>query len=360
MPHHDIPRRALIVILPTRNFLLGMLASLGLFLLMGEGLCRWVTNTGFLYDRMNPVVDITSRPETMDRLRWGSDQPQPLYLLGDSVLGPTAMTQKRLPDSRSNSLSHHLDLLARSSGACAVNLGCDGLLLTDIEALTEYLGQGGPKRVLLLLNFRMFAPEFESGKTSVSRPYLNLHEVPVDSAARIESFLLRHSALFRVTRLLRTLWYQPSQKDFFQRILENTLHLESDPDIQQAALVMKVTPYYPSKTWDPKGAPFQSLERVISNLRTHHIPVMVVLTPQNPSFFGKRFDLASFDANRRLLQTFFQKGQAHGFRYLDWATHYPPTDFLDHCHLTAEGNARYAKDLWNVLQTVSPPEPTHE
>lgn len=356
----NIPRRTLIDVIPTKIFLCGMVTAFCLLIILSEGLSRWVIRSGFLYSRMNPVVDVTSRPETLDRLRWGSAQPNSLYLLGDSVLGPTAMTQKRLPDSRSNSLSHRLDLLARSSRACAVNLGCDGLLLTDIEALSEYLGQGKPKSVLLILNFRMFAPEFESGKTSVSRPYLNLHEVPGDSAARIESFLLRHSALFRVTRLLRTLWYQPSQKDFFQRIFESILHLESDPDIQQAALVMKVAPYYPSRVWDLNGAPFQSLEKTLSNLRLLHIPVMVVLTPQNPSFFGKRFDLVSFETNRRLLRAFLQKRQDPGLHYFDWAAHYPPNDFLDHCHLTPEGNARYASDLWAVLQGGPSQESTHE
>jgi hypothetical protein len=337
-----------------------MLIAFGTMLLVAEGACRWAITTGFLYSHMNPVVEVTSRPEVLDRLHWGASQKNPLYLFGDSVLGPTAMTQKRIPGARRFTLSRQVDLLAESNGACAVNLGSDGLLLPDIEALSQYLEKGKPQSVLLLLNFRMFAPEFESGKTAYSRPFLSLRNPPPDSASRAESFLLRHWVLFRVTRLLRTLWYEPSQKDFFQRILENTLHLESDPDIQQAALVMKAASFYPSKSWDPQGAPLQSLDRVLQNLSRLHIPITVVLTPQNPTFLGKRFDRSSFTANRLTLRKLLQKHLGPDLQYLDWADRYPSQTFLDHCHLTPDGNAQLARDLWSVLKIKPTPETSHE
>jgi hypothetical protein len=270
------------------------------------------------------------------------------------------MTQKRIPKARQLTLARQLNVLAQSTDACAVNLGSDGLLLPDMEALSQYLDRGKPQSVLLLLNFRMFAPEFESGINSLSRPFLNSHDVPSDDTSRAESFLLRHCTLFRVTRLLRTMWYEPSQKDFFQRILENVLRLQSDPDIQQAALVMKMAPYYPSKNWDLQGAPLQSLGKALQNLRGLHIPITVVLTPQNPSFFGSRFDFAAYNANRRILASVLQKYLGSDIHYFDWADHFPPQDFLDHCHLTPDGNAQLALDLWSVLKTDQPSESSHE
>lgn len=331
-----------------RRFLLAAAGAFLVSVFSAEGLCRWAESSGFLFKRMNPIVDLTSRSEVVERLQWGAAQPHALFLFGDSVLGPTAMMQARVRGARNSTLAAGLQDEAAQNGATAVNLGADGLLLTDIESLTRGMKETRPEGVLLVLNFRMFAPEFEGGETSRSRPYLDAALPPKDLSARIEDGLLRHSALFRTTRLLRTLWYHPSQKEFFQRILEDLLRLRSDEDMQRAALVMKTTPYYPSTSWNPDGAPLRALQKTMENLRALGIPVLVVLTPQNGAFLEGRFDPRAFDLNRALLERTLRPYLGSRARYLDWSSHLDRKDFLDHCHLTPDANRRLAADLWSA------------
>ena len=84
------------------------------------------------------------------------------------------------------------------------------------------------------------------------------------------------------------------------------------------------------------------------------IPVTVILTPQNQKFLGSYLDKPSFSWNRKTLAAFMKPYANRGVAYQDWADLSPPGLFLDHCHLTPEGNQRYAGDLAQILRGGKP------
>jgi len=327
---------------------LGVAAAFLLCWLLAEGVCLTLEKSGLLYRHLNPVVALTSRPEAEARLRYVARQTA-VVALGDSVLGPTALMQARRQGARASSLATRLRDEAAASGDTFVNLGADGLLLPDLDALTDDLLASKPSGVLLLLNVRMFAPEYASGESTFSRPYLQAGHLPKDASEKVELALFRHSPLFRTTRLLRTLWYHPSQKETFQRLLEKVFHLESDEELQHAALVMKTAPFY-SNVWGVEEAPLLALQNLLGKLSASKVPVLVVLTPQNPSFLGARFDALKFEKNRQTLQATVRPFLRAGLTYEDWSGRLSAASFLDHCHLKPEANALLARDLFSALE----------
>ncbi|HVZ79997.1 MAG TPA: hypothetical protein VHE12_04255 [bacterium] len=347
----------------TKTFFLGAAASFFGLLALAEILLRMTVPTGFWYRHFDLSGDMTSLPEIRDRIRYGAPQKDRILLLGDSVLGASALMEHRIPDARQKTLRSVLRGLLGDRPT--LSLGSDGLLLTDIEGLSAEFSATPPGEILLLLNFRMFSKEFAGGPKALSRQFL-LGDLPEDIQKRLASDrapgeearlsdalydgLCGHWFLFRETQMAKTLWYYPSQQDFFQRQLEKVVPAnEVLSEIVEASLKQKVASYYQAHTWDPKGLPFTCLRQVLDQWSAAHIPVRVVLTPQNPPFLGSYLDKPSFSKNRKALAAFMKPYLKKGITYQDWADRYPPSSFLDHCHMTPEGNRRYAGDLVTVL-----------
>ncbi|HXL73451.1 MAG TPA: hypothetical protein VN963_07505, partial [bacterium] len=164
------------------------------------------------------------------------------------------------------------------------------------------------------------------------------------------TLMCRHWLLFRETQMVKTLWYYPSQKDFYQRLLESIVGANNaQADMIEAALKQKIASYYQPYVWDKKTLPFACLQKTLDSWAANHVRVTVILTPQNKKFLGSYLDKPSFKKNRALLAGFMKTYAARGIYYEDWANRYPSTMFLDHCHLTPEGNEQYAKDLTRLL-----------
>jgi len=335
-------------------------------LFLSEALLRLTVPTGFWYRHFDLSGDLTSLAEVRDRVRFAVPPGHRVFLLGDSVLGASALTEHRLPDPRSKTLSTLLNRRLRSNGSNGLSLGSDGLLLPDIEGLTAEFADHPPERILLLLNFRMFAKDFTQGPKALSRSFLRKNISPefqgafaVDPPAPQESRLsddlyegfCARWVLFRETQMFKTLWYYPSQKDFYQRILERAVgRSETQSDLVEAALRLKVASYYQPYSWDKLSPPFGCLGRTLERWAKSGVRVTVVLTPQNKDFLGDSLDGPSFDKNRKTLADFMKSFSGPALVYQDWSTRYPPSLFLDHCHLTSEGNERYAQELSNLLE----------
>ena len=73
-----------------------------------------------------------------------------------------------------------------------------------------------------------------------------------------------------------------------------------------------------------------------------------MLTPQNPEFVG---DADTFAWNRRVLGDFVASRGGASVTYRDLADRFPSERFLDHCHLTPEGNREYAELLLRSLDS---------
>ncbi len=346
-------------------FVRGAAVSFFGLLLLSEIFLRMTVPAGFWYRHFDFSGDMTSLSEIRDRIRFAPREGSRVYLLGDSVLGASALTEHRFPEARSKTLSFFLNRRLKQSGNHALSLGSDGLLLPDIEGLSVEFEARPPERILLLLNFRMFSKDFVQGPKAVSRSFLRKNIPPefqgrftaVSSESRESELSDRlyeefcaHWFLFRETQMFKTLWYYPSQKDFYQRLLETAVpRSETQSDMAEAALKLKLASYYQAYDWEPRSPSFECLGRTLDRWTKSGVRVTVVLTPQNREFLGDALDGPSFEKNRQTLAVFLKAYTVSSLIYLDWSARYPPSLFLDHCHLNPEGNERYAGDLASLL-----------
>jgi len=349
-----------------RSFALGAVTAFFGLLLLTEVLLRLTVPTGFWYERFDFSGDLTSLAELRDRVRYSAPQENRILLLGDSVLGASAIMEHRIPQGRTLTLNRFLTMGLVTQGWHSLSLGSDGMLLPDIEALSPEIAAAPPQKILLLLNFRMFSQEFNQGSKALSRNFL-LADLPLDIQKKLTpdkplsqeaqlgdelyAGMSDHWFLFREAQMAKTLWYYPSQKDFFQRLLERMVGKnESASDLMEAALKQKIASYYQPYLWDKNALPFTCLKQVLDQWAVqNHIPITIVLTPQNRKFLGEYLDLPSFQKNRKALAAFLKPYLFSGVVYEDWADRYPASSFLDHCHLTPKGNDQYSKDLVGLL-----------
>jgi hypothetical protein len=350
----------------SKSFWLGAFSSLIGCLIVFE-IFLWITiPTGFWYHYLDISGDLTSLSELQDRIRYAYPLQRPLFLLGDSVLGASALTEHRIPQACAKTLTRALTTRFNAIHQTVLSLGSDGNLLTDILALDTEIHPQSEDHILLLLNFRMFAQEFADGSKGLSRYFLE-PDLPEDIQNRLipdstpsqetklsddlYTLMCRHWLLFRETQMVKTLWYYPSQKDFYQRLLENIVGTnDTQADMIEAALKQKIASYYQPYVWDKKALAFTCLRKLLDSWTVNHVHVTVVLTPQNQKFLGHYLDKPSFKKNRALLVDFMKPYITQGIRYDDWADHYPSSMFLDHCHLTPEGNGKYGNDLMRLLE----------
>jgi len=349
----------------SKSFWAGAFSALFGLLVLTEVLLRITVPAGFWYRHLDISGDMTSLPEIRDRIRYAYPLERPLFLLGDSVLGASALTEHRIPQARSKTLSRQLTLQLHTRNQPALSLGSDGNLLTDILALNTEIQPQSTDHVLLLLNFRMFAQEFAEGPKGLSRLFLK-SDLPTDIQERLTpnppptqeanlsddlyNQMSQYWFLFRETQMIKTLWYYPSQKDFYQHLLEDAVgQNETQADMVEAALKQKIATYYQPYVWDKNALPLTCLRKILDSWAAHHVQVTILLTPQNQKFLGSYLDKPSFRKNRALLAAFMKPYASQGIHYEDWANRYPTTMFLDHCHLTPEGNKHYAADLTQLL-----------
>lgn len=348
-----------------RPFVRGLLASFLGLLALAEILLRGAAMTGLGYRLVDPSGTMSSWVELEDRIRAHAQRAgaRPLWVLGDSVLGPGSLMERRLPGARSQSLDRHLASSA-PDGRAVLSLGSDGLLLPDVEGLAALTAAHPSGEILLLLNFRMFAEGFREGPEALSRWFLRpglseetLQRIePAVSPAledrlrdSLQAGLCRGWMLFRATQALKALWHYPSREDLYQRLLEGVAGRPPMDDLREAALKQRVASYYQGKPWGPEDLPFRCLRAALENWKRQGVKVTLVLTPQNRKFLGRLSDEAWFDGNRKTLASFLKGPSGQGVAYHDWADRYPSEAFLDHCHLTPEGNERYARDLQVLL-----------
>ena len=343
-----------------RSFWRGALAGFVGSLLAAELLCGAWTASGAFYRRFDVDGQLTSLAEIRDRLRASERDSGRILLLGDSVLGGGALAEHREADPRAKSLVRRLRVALGPDGRRLVALHADGLLLPDLEALCREAAPSPSDRLILVLNFRMFAPEFQAPAKALSRPFLraalpeaarpDLAPVPAEEALSLalSEGAARASRLYRTSSLLRSLLFFPNQKDAVQRSLEGLAPTDPDDPVEEAALRLRVAPYYRPGGWRDDSAGNRSLRRLLEGL-PGAARVVVVLSPQNGDALRDLGDPADITGRRASMVRLVTTAAPRAL-LADWTDRYPPVRFLDHCHLTAEGNVAFAADLAALLR----------
>ncbi|MCM3876090.1 MAG: hypothetical protein NEA02_06685, partial [Thermoanaerobaculia bacterium] len=159
--------------------------------------------------------------------------------------------------------------------------------------------------------------------------------------ARLYGGAASASVLFRLTQQLRTIWYYPTPADARQRLVESVFGKPPMGDVEEAALRMRVEGFY-QEPWREDARAARTLRRLIPALCRADPRLLVVFSPQNPSYIAKGGpELAGANAN--LLRAIVGQGGSGSF--VDLSAAFPEELFLDHCHLTAEGNLRLAEEI---------------
>jgi len=334
-----------------RAWALGALGSFLLLLIVSELFCRTLLGTGALYGLVDASGTLTSVAEVKARARAFAGR-QAVGLLGDSVAGVTALVQHRVPRARQRSLTAELDRRLTPRGV--LPLSADGLLLPDVEGLLETL-EAPPRDVILLLNFRMFARSWETEASAGSRDGLlpvamaGPREAPSAAAAkgRLDARLYESAAgassLFLVTQVLRARLFVPTRKDAIERGLARLLPAAEDDDLAASVLRLRIAPIYEDRDWNPASPAFSSLGRILARRRSAG-RTLVALVPQNPSETAA-IAPERLQSNRDLLKRTVVNALGADSAWIDLSDAMPQDAFLDHCHLTGEGNARLAGTL---------------
>ena len=342
-------------------------AALTFVLLAGcaELVSRGLSSSGALYGRISLSGVLTSLPELEDRIGWGlRGQSPPVLLLGDSVLGASAMVERGQPGARRSTLPSALAGRRALVRSRVVSLAADGLVPGDLEAISYVLERtagrsGRPARVVLVVNVRMLASELDHEGQRVSRDFL-LPALPPGSRAelvpaaapqgeaigtRLYGGAASASALFRLSQQLRALWYYPTPADARQRLVEAIFGKPPVGDVEEAALRMRVEGFY-QELWREDAPAARALRRLVPALRRVDPRLLVVFSPQNPSYLAKGGpELPA--ANADLLRTIVGQGASGSF--VDLSAAFGEELFLDHCHMTAEGNLRLAEEIDRLL-----------
>lgn len=325
-------------------------------LVLAEAASRAAFATGALYGTVDLDGTLTSEAEIEDRLRFAARGARPLLLLGDSVLGASALLEHGVPEARTRTLS--AALRAAIPDRSIVGASADGLLLPDLEGIADRAARlRPPADAIVVLNFRMFAAPFESGPGSRSRDFLAPADAPrretrLDEeglSRRLEETASRFAALFRLTRAVKASWWRPSEKDVLQRALRIAAPASEDADLAEAALRLRVRDYYVPRHWSPDSEAFRSLDRLLGRLAAAGTRARVVLAPQNPEYLAEMRGTPYLAANRSLLANRVRAASGTDGAFADLADRFPPGAFLDHCHLGPDANAALARDLVALL-----------
>lgn len=328
--------------------------SLALIFLTLEALARALHPT-FL--SRAPDGYISNAAHVRDVLSKGRDE-KAVVLLGDSVLGPSALMEHHTIDPRSKSLSSNVIEVFRLSNQSALSLGADGMLPTDMEAITSELPTDFGGRVVIILNARMFSPEYQSPATERFFPFLN-RRARIDGIAsqttddvRLGGLLFdtlsERSVLFRTLHQLRGFWFTPSPEGRIQQTIETFFGYEGEGDLKEAILRQKVAPFYAPRVWSKDEPQVRALLAMVTELTARHIPVSVIFSPQNPDYTVPPSTSGSLGENVARLRGWIE--EAVGSRLYSFVDTRPPDSFLDHCHLTPEANASFADEIVRVVK----------
>jgi hypothetical protein len=245
-----------------------------------------------------------------------------------------------------------------------LDLSADGLQIPDLYALQRAAAALKPDAIVLELNMRMLAVDGDGSPGDLSRPWLSaclpestLTTLPPRPTLGFEkrSFSLLHddlssvSAVFRYSELARDLLFQPSFKELAAKWIKAWMPEaeDSDGDIQDSLLDMKIRPYYAGPPAGPRHAGRLALVPLAQALKASGARTFVFLTPQNMERISDFLDRPTFKANRSAFKAPFKEA---GVPYQDLAEWVPPGRFLDHCHLDPQGNEALSSKIYQGLQ----------
>jgi hypothetical protein len=231
----------------------------------------------------------------------------------------------------------------------------EGALVNDYGGLSRLLfeQQLFPSAVLIQLDYRVLSPVHDADQ-NLSRRWLEAYAPTVERAVTGDpgspEFAARPIDEWFTRTLLRSNAYllmRGGRHRLNQRVLDTFegWGLRQPPSPQDTeVLKLLVGPFYRTDIPLSRSRVLPDLLRVIDGLTARHIPVQLCFTPANFAFLGDQVNVAAYRANVAALEAAIGDRYA-GTGMVRWTSlegDIPETMFVDHCHLTPEGNRRAA------------------
>jgi hypothetical protein len=283
-----------------------------------------------------------------------------VLVLGDSVMGSSAMENAGIPNAFSHTIPRRFEGLVKrvSDDATVTNLAMDGALAADylglLQLLTEH--QLRPAATVIQVDYRVLSPLHDEEDTgNLSRPWLRPYVAPwagsvmprdisaASSERPIDGFIGR-TILLRSDAYLR-----------LRNLHSGVLTAQSAPiaaaNREQYAEILRMTVgrYYLNEKEITTSAAISTFQILMDRLRRLGIPTIVYLTPANPEFLGNQINRPVYAYNVNAFGEWFRRryGATSFLRLVSLENIFTSSDFLDHCHLTAEANAKAAKIMFD-------------
>jgi hypothetical protein len=277
-----------------------------------------------------------------------------------------ALERARVAAPHEHSIATRLGrmLEAKAPGSRVVSLAMEGALANDYSALERIIEKHCrlPAGVVMQLDYRLLSPT--NDQANLSRDWLRLDAgddagdgvtadfKPIAKVVRpIDAFVREQMLLNSDAYVLLRGGRRLARERFVSALVRQP---ESPPTREDSVIRLLVTRYYGSDSRLAAGRPMAAVESVIDRLLARRIPVLVCFTPANFEYLGDRINAPMYEFNvsefRELLRRRYQSNAR--FRLAVFEGSIPARLFLDHAHLSADGNELMARMMVREFQIL--------
>lgn len=275
-----------------------------------------------------------------------------VLLLGDSVLAGTVSRDRGVPGWEGRTVPALLDSLSAAGPAVGFHdLSMPALLPGDVHRLVERLDQRDPVgRVELVVELspRYFSRVYANIADSVSRPFLS--DPPPGWASRgLLGGVRRLGSLFaerrggfggvhrRISSRVAAAWKGPGAAGSGG---------EAEPDL--ALLRLRVRPHFLDLDLGDGNPQVRALDAAVEGIRARGRRALFFATPLNESFLAEPEERPDLYASVVRIAARVPDSKTVRVVHLDGPA-FGEDRFLDHCHLTPDGNRVLAGQLLEAL-----------
>lgn len=279
-----------------------------------------------------------------------------VLLLGDSVLAGTVSRDRGVPGWERQTVPALLDSLSAAGPAVGFHdLSMPALLPGDVHRLVERLDQRDPAgRVELVVELspRYFSRVYANIADPVSRPFLS-DPPPGWASSGLLGDVRRLGSLFaerrggfggvhqRISSRVAAAWKGPGAAGGGG---------EAEPDL--ALLRLRVRPHFLDLDLGDGNPQVRALDAAVEGIRARGRRALFFLTPLNESFLAEPEERPDLYAAAVRIAARVPDSETVRLVHLDGPA-FGEDRFLDHCHLTPEGNRVLAGQLLEALRIPS-------
>lgn len=281
-----------------------------------------------------------------------------VVMMGDSILGPSALREHHVENPQRNQLSAILRTMLKSSNVPVVTVSADGMLPADMAAALMLPSPRLTNHLIVVLNVRMFSPDFQVAGRDFFFSFLK-KESPYSGdplfrisdealGSRLFNAATQSSTLFRLLYQMRGLWFTPNPQAAFQVLFERAFGEATDGDLKEAILRSRVQSFYAPRLWMESDVQISKLLELARSAISQGGRILVVMAPQNPQFLPTPEAALQLRRNVARLEVLLK--EIDGVRFHSFVDAYPTEYFLDHCHLSPQGNETFARAIIEQME----------